>query len=103
MTRVVFAKPNVLPVFLALQCLDVLTTLIFLSKGVREGNPLYSLALPYVHAQWIGLIAVKLLAMFIGYWCYRTGKIGTLRLANIGYSAIVVWNLLTIAAAAFAS
>jgi len=88
-----------LPVFLALQCLDVLTTLIFLSKGVREGNPLYSWTLPYVHAQWIGLIAVKLLAMLIGYWCYRSGKIETLRMANIGYSAIVAWNLLTIAAA----
>jgi hypothetical protein len=97
-TRAVRIKANVLPVFLALQCLDVLTTLIFLSKGVREGNPLYSWTLPYVHAQWIGLIAVKLFAMLAGYWCYRAGRITALRFANVGYSAIVMWNLLAIAA-----
>jgi uncharacterized protein DUF5658 len=94
---------NVLPVFLALQCLDALTTLIFLSKGIREGNPLFSWTTPFVHAQWAGLIAVKLFAMLIGFSCYRNGKFAALRMANIGYSAIVGWNLLTIAAAAFAA
>lgn len=102
MTRGIWTKANVLPVFVALQCLDVLTTLIFLSKGVREGNPLVSWTLPYVHAQWVGLISVKLFAMVIGFYCYRNGKFAALRIANIGYSAIVGWNLLTIAAAAFA-
>jgi hypothetical protein len=98
----VWTKANVLPVFLALQCLDVLTTLIFLSKGVSEGNPLLLWTLPYAHAPWVGLIAVKLLAMLIGFCCYRNGRFAALRMANIGYSAIVGWNLLTIAAAAFA-
>ncbi len=101
MTRAVWTKTNVLPVFLVLQCLDVLTTLIFLSKGVREGNPLFLLTSPYVHAQWIRLIALKLLAMLIGFYCYRQGKFAALRIANIGYAGIVGWNLLAIAAAAF--
>jgi hypothetical protein len=100
-TRAVWTKPNALPVFAALQCLDVVTTLIFLSKGVREGNPLVSWTLPYLHSQLIGLIAAKLLAMIIGVWCYRNGKISALRIANIGYSAIIGWNLLTIAMISF--
>lgn len=101
MTSTLGTRKNVLPVFLFLQCLDILTTLIFLSKGVREGNPLISWALPYVHTPWIGLAAVKLLAMLIGFCCYSNGKIAALRLANVGYAVIVGWNLLTIALAAF--
>ena len=102
-TRAIRAKANVLQVFLALQFLDALTTLIFLSKGVREGNPVVAGMLPFVHAQWIGLVAAKLLATLIGFFCYRNGKFAALRIANFGYAGIVAWNLLTIAAAAFAS
>jgi hypothetical protein len=102
-TRAIRTKANVLPVFLALQCLDVLTTLIFLSKGAREGNPLLSWTTPFVHAQWVMLIAAKSFAVLIGFYCYRNGKFTALRMANIGYAGIVGWNLLTIAAAAFAA
>lgn len=83
MTRAIWAKANVLPVFVVLQCLDVLTTLIFLSKGVREGNPLLLWTTPYVRAQWMGLIAVKLLAVLIGFYCYRHGRTAALRLAKL--------------------
>jgi hypothetical protein len=100
MTRAVWIRTNVLPVFVVLQCLDVLTTLIFLSKGVAEGNPLLSWTLSYAHAPWMGLIAAKLMATFIGYYCYRKGRITALRLANVGYFLIVGWNLITIAASA---
>jgi hypothetical protein len=41
--------------------------------------------------------------MLIGFYCYRNGKFAALRIANIGYFAIVGWNLLTIAAATFAA
>ena len=102
-TSAIRTKPNVLQIFLALQGLDALTTLIFLSKGAREGNPVVSEMLPFVHAQWIGLAAAKLLAMLIGFYCYRNGKFAALRIANFGYAAIVGWNLLTIAAATFAA
>jgi hypothetical protein len=85
-----------------LQCLDVLTTLIFLSKGVNEGNPLINWVLPLTHAPWIGLLAAKLTATLLGVYCYRSGRITTLRLANAGYFLIVGWNLVTIAATAIA-
>lgn len=90
---------NVLPVFVLLQCLDALTTLIFLNKGVAEGNPLVGWALPHAHAPWIGLLTAKLVATALGVYCYRNGRFTTLRLANVGYTAIVAWNLLAIAAA----
>jgi hypothetical protein len=102
-TSAIRTKANGFQVFVALQCLDALTTLIFLSRGVTEGNPVVSGMMPFVHAQWIGLFAAKSLAMLIGFYCYRHGKFAALRIANFGYAAIVAWNLLTIAAAAFTS
>jgi hypothetical protein len=41
---------NALPLFIVLQCMDVLTTLIFLRTGVEEGNPFVRLAFSYAHA-----------------------------------------------------
>ena len=76
--------------------------MIFLSRGIREGNPVVTGMMPFVDAQWVGLFAAKMLAMLIGFYCYRNGKFAALRIANLGYAGIVGWNLLTIAAAAFA-
>jgi len=98
LTTAVRTQTNVLPVFVILQSLDVATTLAFLHKGIAEGNPLLALSLPYTHAPWIALLAVKLIATLIGLYCYRTGRIAALRLANVAYFLIVGWNLATIAA-----
>jgi len=56
------------------------------------------MALPYAHAPWMGLVAAKLTATLVGFCCYRSGRTRILRLANVGYLLIVVWNLATIAA-----
>jgi hypothetical protein len=95
-------QTNVLAFFIVLQCLDALTTLAFLSKGVPEGNPLVSWALTRTHAPWAGLLATKLIATFIGQYCYRSGRMTLLRKANAGYSLVVGWNLVGIGAAALA-
>jgi hypothetical protein len=103
LTTKVRANANVLPIFLALQCLDFATTLQFLARGVSEGNPLLTaVSLPYPHAPWVGLIAAKLTASLIGFYCCRSGRIRVLRLANAGYFLIIAWNLTTIAAATLA-
>jgi hypothetical protein len=81
----------------------VVTTLVFLSRGIAEGNPLIGWALLSGHSPWLSLIAVKLIAMAIGFYCYRTGRITALRLANTGYFLVVGWNLAVIAIAATAS
>jgi hypothetical protein len=93
---------NVLPIFVVLQALDLATTLLFLARGVAEGNPLLTMALPYAHEPWVGLVAAKLAATLIGFYCYRSGRIRVVRLANVGYFLIVAWNLATIAATSLA-
>jgi hypothetical protein len=96
-------QTNTLAIFIALQCLDVLTTLIFLSKGMAEGNPLMGFALSSAHAPWLGLVASKMIAVMIGHYCYRNGRFRLLRRANAGYSLVVGWNLIGITAALLAA
>lgn len=91
-----------LPIFIALQCLDLLTTLIFLSKGVTEGNFLIAWIIPRLHAPWIGLAIAKLLAVSIGIYWYQRGRTNVMQLANAGYALVVLWNLAAIAAATIA-
>lgn len=88
---------NVLPLFITLQCLDVLTTLVFLRRGVAEGNPLMGWAFSHAHAPWMSLVVAKLAAVLIAHYCYRYGRMRLLWRANIGYSLVVAWNLVTIA------
>jgi len=93
---------NALPIFVILQCMDVLTTLTFLRSGVAEGNPLMHLAIAYAHTPWVGLVITKSIAVLIGGYCYRSRRMTLLRRANAGYSLVVGWNLVAIAAAAVA-
>ena len=96
------SQTNALKIFVCLQCLDVLTTLLFLSKGVAEGNPLVHWALNNSHTPWVGLVLTKLTAVLIGQYCYRSGRITLLRWANTGYSLVIGWNLIAIMAGALA-
>jgi len=88
-----------LPIFAGLQCLDVLTTLIFLSKGVSEGNALVAWMLPHVQAPVICLALAKVPAMTIGLYWYRRGRVNVMQFANLGYAAVVLWNVAAIAMA----
>ena len=93
---------NVLPVFILLQCMDVLTTLIFLGRGVPEGNPLVRWSMAHGAAgPFAGLVATKLIVAFLGYYCYRSGRMRALRLANFAYVTVVGWNTIAIAASVF--
>jgi hypothetical protein len=102
LTPASFTRSQVLPIFVVLQCLDLLTTLVFMHQGTAEGNPLLLWILPHATAPWIGLVIVKALAILIALYCYRNGRIKALRLANTGYSLMVGWNLTAIAAAVIA-
>ncbi|HVW11845.1 MAG TPA: DUF5658 family protein [Bryobacteraceae bacterium] len=88
-----------LPVFLTLQCLDVLTTLLFLRRGIGEGNVLVAWILPQVQTPWTILALAKVPAMTMGYYWYRRGRVNVMQLANFGYAAVVLWNIATIAMA----
>lgn len=76
-----------------LQVLDFLTTIAFLLQGVKEGNPLIRLALEYSPNPVGGLLAVKLLAVGLGIYCWRVGKQRLLSRMNVMFAVVVAWNL----------
>lgn len=79
-----------------LQALDFLTTIAFLINGVREGNPLVRLALGIGSNPLTGLILVKLLAVLLGFYCWRTGKRQLLVRINLLFAVLVAWNLVAL-------
>jgi hypothetical protein len=82
--------------FSYLQVLDFLTTIAFMVSGVREGNPLVRLALGWAGNPLGGLIAVKLLAVALGIYCWRMGRRQLLSRINILFALLVAWNLIAL-------
>ena len=76
-----------------LQVLDFLTTVAFLINGVREGNPLVRLALGFSPNPLGGLLAVKLLAVGLGVYCWKNGRQRLLGRINWLFAFVVAWNL----------
>jgi hypothetical protein len=76
-----------------LQILDMMTTVAFLLHGVREGKPLVRLALQYAPHPLGGLLAVKVLAVALGLYCWRGGRQRLLVRMNILFAVVVAWNL----------
>jgi len=86
--------------FAYLQLLDVLTTLAFLAGGVQEANPLVRFALSSAPSPLAGLLGVKLFAIGMAVYCWRTSRRRILTLANLFFALLVTWNLVAILARA---
>jgi len=85
--------------FACLQVLDGLTTLLFLGKGVAEGNPLVRAALGASHAGLaLPLVLIKLAGVLVAYYAYRSGRTKMLRRINVWFALCVAWNLAAIVA-----
>jgi Domain of unknown function (DUF5658) len=82
--------------FSYLQILDFLTTVAFLLHGVREGNPLVRLALSAGANPLESLLVVKLLAIVLGFYCWRRGRRQLLFRINILFALLVAWNLVAL-------
>jgi hypothetical protein len=82
--------------FSYLQVLDFLTTIAFLLNGVQEANPLVKTAITVSSSPIAGLLAVKLLALGLGYYCWRVGKHALLSRINLLFAALVAWNLIAL-------
>ncbi len=82
--------------FSYLQVLDFLTTVAFLLHGVREGNPLVRLALSAGANPIESLLAVKLLAILLGLFCWYRGRRQLLLRINILFALLVAWNLVAL-------
>lgn len=79
-----------------LQALDFLTTIAFLLNGVEEGNPLVRWAIQAAPSPIAGLLIVKLIALGLGVLCWHRGKLGLLTKMNIGFAALIAWNLVSL-------
>jgi hypothetical protein len=79
-----------------LQVLDFLTTIAFLVNGVREGNPLVRLALSVGSNPVGSLVAVKFLAIGLGFYCWRVGKRQLLVRINLLFAVLIAWNLVAL-------
>lgn len=76
-----------------LQVLDLLTTVAFLVHGIQEGNPLVRAAVQYAPHPLGGLLAVKGLAIAMGFYCWKGGRGRLLLRINILFAAVIAWNL----------
>jgi hypothetical protein len=79
--------------FCYLQLLDVLTTLVFLTGGVKEANPVVHFMLIATPSPLLGLLSVKLLAIVLAFYCWRSARTRLLLIANMFFAGLVAWNL----------
>jgi hypothetical protein len=79
-----------------LQVLDFLTTIAFLLHGVREGNPLVRYFLSASANPINGLLVVKFLAVLLGLYCWRMGRVKLLGRINFLFAVLVAWNLVAL-------
>jgi len=86
----------ILLVFLALQLLDGATTLVFLGRGVAEGNPLIRVLLGASAHPALALALVKAAACALAWSAWKRRRIALLRRANVFFALCVVWNLTAI-------
>jgi hypothetical protein len=82
--------------FAILQMCDLGTTLVFLSRGVSEANPLVAAAIRTSAHPAVALALVKLAGCGLGYLVWRSRRTRLLRRINVFFGACVVWNLAAI-------
>ena len=82
---------RVIVVFVALQFLDVLTTILGLSVGAHEGNYLVAQFMHWGPA--LGLLIAKFLGFVLLLVAFAAGKLRLLRMLNLWFLCIVAWNL----------
>ena len=83
-----------LQVFLGLQVLDVLTTLIGFRVGLVEASPFIQFLMRLGPVP--GLIGSKLVAVLLGALCVWRGRPQIIYSINFWYAGLVVWNLILI-------
>ncbi len=65
-------------------------------NGVREGNPLVRMALGCGNNPIESLLMMKLLAILLGFYCWRVGKRQLLSRINLLFAVLVAWNLVAL-------
>ena len=81
-------------VFIYLQLLDLLTTLIGFRLGAGEASPFIRFLM--FAGPGVGVLVSKLIALGLAGICLYLQKPHLIRWANYWYSALVVWNLMVL-------
>ena len=84
-------------IFIYLQLLDVLTTLVGFKMGAAEASPFIRVLMHAGPAA--GVVASKVLALGVGGICVYTKKHRVIRWISYWYGGLVVWNLMVVLAA----
>ena len=79
-------------VFIYLQVLDFLTTMVGFKIGASEASPFIA-KLIHLSSPAIGVAASKMVGLAIGAACVATNRVRLLAWANYWYAALIVWNL----------
>jgi|SRR5215469_3030207 len=79
-----------------LQVLDFLTTIAFLANGIHEANPFVRLMMSLIPNPIAALMAVKLMALMLGLYCWRMRRERLLTYINIMFAALVAWNVIAL-------
>jgi hypothetical protein len=79
-------------IFIYLQLLDLLTTLIGFKLGASEASPFIQVLM---HAGPVtGVISSKVLALGLGAYCVYANKSHVIRWISYWYGGLVIWNLM---------
>ena len=81
-------------VFVSLQALDVITTLIGIRVGAQEANIVVARLMDL--GPTTGLLVAKLLGFLLIIAVFVRGKVRLIRLLNLWFAGIVTWNLVMI-------
>jgi hypothetical protein len=81
-------------VFIALQLLDVITTVLGLRVGAYEGNFVVARLMHW--GPELGLLLAKFLGFLVLLLMHAAGRLRLLRMLNTWFALLVTWNLLVI-------
>lgn len=82
---------SIVQIFVYLQLLDLLTTLVGFKLGAAEASPFIRVLMHAGPA--VGVVASKVLAFGLGGVCVYQKKYHLIRWASYWYCGLVVWNL----------
>jgi hypothetical protein len=85
-------RPQVL-LFSALQVADILSTLLFLSLGILEANPLVKTCMRLTGGPLAGLLLVKGVSVLLCLYCAASGRLPLLRRVNWCFAGLLCWNV----------
>src|SRR5262252_5441000 len=96
-TPVAGQQVSIAQIFIYLQLLDLLTTLVGFKVGAAEASPFVRILMHAGPAA--GVTVSKLLALALGGLCVYKRRHNLIRWATYWYGALVVWNLMVMLAA----